>query len=203
MISRLAGNRQQAADVGLAQTVGIAADGQPRVVGYLHLHHGCLLIHDVLDGDDDLVNVFFVDLLAGPEALHHVVDKVLRHLVAKLGAVVVGLDGYRVDVQALGSRLLVANLDGFIELKLADDFLAFDKFQLGILVPRLDLDTTFEVLGGVFRAEGGGIGNCPAVVGLDGARIAVSRAAPVSRLGGLTLTKLGFSSIALVASAMA
>lgn len=83
-------------------TVCIAANGQVDIVRDLHFHHGSLLVGDLLDRDDDLVDVFLVDLLAILEALNHVVNELLGHLAAKLHAIVVGLDRDGVDVESLG-----------------------------------------------------------------------------------------------------
>ena len=55
----------------------------------MRLDHGGFVVANVLDGQDDLVDVFERKLLALLETLDDVVDKLLCHLVSQLHTVVV------------------------------------------------------------------------------------------------------------------
>lgn len=144
----------------------VTANRQLDVLGNLHLHHGRLVVQKLLQGDDYLVDVFLVDLLPVLEPLRHVVDELLRHLLAKSHAVVALLHRHRVDVEALGRRGLVAHLDGGEEVELPHDLLTFGQLELGVLVVRVQLDALLEVLERRLGPEDGGLGEASPVVGL-------------------------------------
>lgn len=188
----------------------ITANRQLDVFRNLHLHHGRLVVQQLLHGDDYLVDVFLVDLLPVLEPLRHVVDELLRHLLAQPHAVVALLHGHGVDVEPLRRRGLVAHLDGGEEVELPHDLLAFRKLQLGVLVVRVQLHALLEVLERRLGPEDGGLGEASPVVGLRVANRGLdalhtgwdARVAGRGR-AGRTLTNLGFSSIALVASVIA
>lgn len=146
----------------------VTADRQLDVLGNFHLHHGRLVVQKLLQGDDYLVDVFLVDLLPVLEPLRHVVDELLRHLLAEPHAVVALLDRHGVDVEALGRRGLVAHLDGGEEVELAHDLLAFRQLELGVLVVRVQLDALLEVLERLLGPEDGGLREASPVVGLRG-----------------------------------
>lgn len=89
-------------------------------------------------------------LLPVLEALDHVVDKLLRHLISQADAVVVIVDFDRIDVQVLERGGWLPHLDRFLELDPTDELLAFCKSQFGIAVVGLSPDNGFEVFEGLF-----------------------------------------------------
>lgn len=148
-------------------TVRVAADGQLDIVRDRHLHHGRLVVHDLLNRQKDLVDIFLVDLLAVLEPLGHVVDKLLCHLLLEPHAVVIRLYRDRVDIKALGRGGLVADLDGSVEGELADDLPALVELELGVLVVRVELDALFEVLDSVLGSDNRGVGKATAEPSLE------------------------------------
>jgi len=56
---------------------------------------------------------------------------------------------HRLDVDALGSRRLIANLNGSEEGLLAHHPFALNQLELGILVCWVDLDACLEVANGI------------------------------------------------------
>jgi hypothetical protein len=62
--------------------VSVTTDSELHVAGNLDLNHGGLVVYELLDLDDDLVDVFPVDLLARLETFNHIIDELLCHLVA-------------------------------------------------------------------------------------------------------------------------
>ena len=72
----------------IALTVGVTTDSHQLALGHLGLHHGWLLVDNILHGQDDLESVLPVNLLAVLESLNHVVDELLCHLVAELDTIV-------------------------------------------------------------------------------------------------------------------
>ena len=94
------------------------------IVRYSNLDHCGFVVYDLHNGDDNLVHELLVYFLSVLETLDHVVDELLRHLVLDLDAVVVGLDGDSVEVEALGSGGLITNFYGGVEIKLSHDLLA-------------------------------------------------------------------------------
>ena len=158
--------------------MGITADCQLHVLGDINLNHGRLVVHNVPDGDNDLVNVFLVDQFAVLETLDHIVDKLLCHLVLfQAHAVVSRIHGHGVDIEALGGGQLIANFNSGKEGELAHNPLALNQLELGILVIGGDLDAGFEVLDGFLGVQDSGIGGSATVVGLymmKGHRLATS-----------------------------
>lgn len=149
-------------------TVCITADCQLHVLGDVHLNHGGLVVHNVPDGNNDLIDVFLVDQLAVLEPLDHVVDKLLCHLVLLQAHAVVGsIDGHRIDIETLGGGQLITDFDSGEEGELAHDLLALDQLELGILVIGGDLDAGLEVLDGFLGVQDGGVGGSATVVSLD------------------------------------
>ncbi len=71
-----------------------------------------------------------------------------------------------VDVDAIGNRGLVPDLDGGEEGELTDDLFAFYELELGILVPGIDFNACFEVLDSLLGLKDGSIGGRTAVVSL-------------------------------------
>lgn len=61
--------------------MSITTDRQLNIIRDFHLNHSSFVVDDVLDRDNDLVNIFPVDLLAILEALHHIVNEFLCHFV--------------------------------------------------------------------------------------------------------------------------
>lgn len=133
----------------IPRTVSVTANGQLNVLRNLNLHHRRFIIDKLLDCQDDLINIFPVYLLAILKPLCHIVDELLRHLAAKLGTIVIGLDGDRVDIKAVGGRRRVGNFDGGEEVVLAHNLLALDELKFCILIPRINLAARFEVLQGI------------------------------------------------------
>lgn len=157
----------------------VTADGQLHVFGDVHLNHGGLVVHNVSDGDNDLVDVFLVDELAVLEALDQVVDELLCHLVLlQAHAVVGGIYGHGIDIEPIGGGQLIADFNSGEEGELAHNLLALNKLELGILVIGGDLDAGLEVLDGLLGVQDGGVGGSATVVGLDrmeGFRLATAR----------------------------
>lgn len=83
--------------------MSITANCQLHIFRDLDLNHCRLVIDKLPDGQYDLVDIFSVYFLAVFEPLRHVVDKLLRHLVAKFHAVVVWLDSHRGDIETFRS----------------------------------------------------------------------------------------------------
>lgn len=138
-------------------TVGIAADGELDVIGYCDLDHCRLFVHNLLDGNDDLVHKFLVDLLPVLEPLDHVIDELLCHLILDLHAIIVWLDRDGINVQTFGSRGFVANLNGSIEVELSDNLLAVGELELGILIVGVELGDQLEVTKSIFWLENGSV----------------------------------------------
>jgi hypothetical protein len=126
-------------------TVCITANRQLNVIRDLHLHHGRLVVNYLLHGDDDLVNVFLVDLLASLESLNHVIKELLCHLIPKLDTIIVWFDGNGIDVEAFCRRGFVCKLDGGKEVLLSHDLLALGQLDFRILVARVEFDAILEV----------------------------------------------------------
>lgn len=135
-------------------TVSVAAHRELDVVGDGHFHHCRLVVDNLLDGQDDLVDIFPVDLLAVLETLNHVVDKLLRHEVAlEASSVVVGVDSHVLEVQAFCGRGLIADLDGGKEGHLPHNLLALLELEACILVAGVELDALLEIVNGLLGAE--------------------------------------------------
>lgn len=148
--------------------MGITANCQLHILGDVHLNHGGLIIYNVSDGDDDLVNVFLVDQFAALEALNHVVDKLLCHLIPfEAHAIVRSIHCHGLDIEALSSRQLIPDFDSGEEGELAHNLLALNKLELGILVIGGNLDASLEILDGFLGVQDGGVGGSATVVGLD------------------------------------
>lgn len=145
----------------------VTADCELCVVRNLHLHHRCFIVDDLLDRNNDLVDIFPVDLLAVLEALGHVVDKLLRHLLVDMCAVVFFLNGHGVEVETLCGGGLVADLDGSEESQLPHDLLAFFQLETGILVVGVEFDTLLEVVDGVLGSNDSCLCQTAAVVCLS------------------------------------
>jgi hypothetical protein len=62
--------------------VSVTTDSELHVAGNLDLNHGGLVVYELLNRDDDLVDVFPVDLLTRLETFNHIIDELLCHLVA-------------------------------------------------------------------------------------------------------------------------
>lgn len=146
--------------------MGVTANCELHIVGNLDLHHCRLIIHKFPDGQYDLVYIFPVYLLAIFEALCHVVNELLRHLIAESHAIVVWLDGHRGHIETFCCRGRIADLDSSEEVELAHDFLALDELELGILVPWVNLRARLEILEGILGSEYGGMGESTAIIGL-------------------------------------
>lgn len=183
-------------------TVGVAANRKLDIVWHLHLDHRRLIVDDLLNGKEDLVDEFLVDLLAVLKPLDHVVDELLRHLIFNLYTIVVWFDGDRVKVETFGRRRLIANFDSSIKVELAHNLLALGKLNLGIFVVGIQSRAFLEVLQGILGFQDGSIGDGAAEISLGGMHIRNVDVATVSSLNH-TFTSFGLSSIALVASAMA
>jgi hypothetical protein len=78
--------------------VRISADSNLLPVLDINLHHGRLLSHNVHDSQDDLEDIFSGKLLAGLEALDHILNKLQSHLVSQLCAVVGRIHCHVLDV---------------------------------------------------------------------------------------------------------
>lgn len=117
--------------------MSVTADRQLNIVRNFHLHHGRLIVQHLLRGNDYLVDIFLVDLLPVLEALRHVIDELLRHLVPEPRTVVAILDYHGVEVESLRRRGLILHLDGGEEVELPHDLLAFRELQLGVLIGRV------------------------------------------------------------------
>ena len=144
----------------------ISAYCQLHILGNVDLNHGRLIVNNFLDGDDNLVDVFFVERLAVLEALNHVVDKLLCHLASQTGAIVGVVHMYRFNVEALGGRGFISNLDGSIKGLLANNLLGLDQLELRILVAGVDLDASLEIPEGFLVVQDSRIGCGATVVGL-------------------------------------
>lgn len=180
----------------------ITADGKFDVVRYSKLNHGRLIIDDLLRLNYNLVGVFFMNLLAILEALDHIVNKFLCHLVSKMYSVVIWFNGNRINIETLGGGGFVANVDSGVKVMLSHNLLAVGQLKLGIFIVRVEFNAFLEVFDCVLGFEDGGVGNSAAEVGLrahDGLELPKRK----RELIVLTLVNLGFSSIAFVASAMA
>ncbi len=153
----------------------VTANCQLNIVGNLHLDHGGLIVEDLLDSQEDLVDVFLGNLLAVLESLNHVVDKFLCHFIPKLGTIIVVFEEHGSNIQALGGRGLITNLDGGIEGKLPYNLLALLQLQPRIFIGRVKADTFLEIFDSLLRAQDGGSGKTSAVVSLVVARLAVRR----------------------------
>lgn len=114
-----------------------------------------------------MVDEFPVDLLAVLEALDHVINELLRHLILDLDAVIVRLDGDRVEVETLGGGGFVADFYGGIEVELSQDLLALGKLELRILVVGIQPRTLLEILDSILGFEDSGIGNGTTVISLQ------------------------------------
>lgn len=147
--------------------MGITTDCKLDVLGNVDLDHGRLVVHKLLDGDDDLVDVFSVNQLASLEPLHHVVNEFLCHAISKSHTVIILLNDHGVQVKIGGSGGLITNFDGSKKGELTDNPFAFLQFQTSILVVGVKLDTFFEVIDGFFRSEDGGFGKTSSEISLE------------------------------------
>lgn len=145
----------------------IAANRQGYSLGDGHLTERRLRIDNVLHGNNDLVDVFPMDLLPVLESFHHVVDELLRHLLLQPDSIILRLHDHGVDVEAFGGRRLLANLDGGEEVELPHDLLALGELDLGISVVGVELQTRLEVLQGLLRLENGRVCNSATEICLD------------------------------------
>ena len=130
--------------------MGVSTDGELDIVRNFHLHHGGLIVYELLHSNDYLVDVFPVDLLAILEPLHHIIDELLRHLIAKSYAVMAGLYYHGVEIKTFGGGRFVTNFDGGKEVELAHDLLTLRKFQFGILITGIKFDAFLKVLKRIF-----------------------------------------------------
>lgn len=146
--------------------MSVTANCELHIIGNLDLHHCRLIIHKFPDGQYDLVHIFPVYLLAVLEPLCHVVNELLRHLVAEFEAIVVWLDGHRGHIKTFSSRGRIADLDSGKEVVLAHDLLALNELELGILISWVDLRARLEILQGVLGSEHGGMSDRTAVISL-------------------------------------
>lgn len=138
--------------------MGITADSQLDIVRDLNLDHGRLVVHELLDGNNDLVDIFAVDLLASLEPLDHVVNELLCHLVAQSHAVIARLDNHRVEVKPLGRGRLIADLNSGKECQLSDNLLAFFQLESCILVVRIEANAGLEVVDGLLGSQDRSLG---------------------------------------------
>lgn len=106
-------------------TVCITTDSQLHIVGDLYLHHGGFVVYELLDGQNNLIHVLAMDLLASLEALSHVVNELLCHLLAESHTVVIILHRHAIKVESLSRRGLVAHLDSGEKGQLPHNLLAF------------------------------------------------------------------------------
>lgn len=145
-------------------TVSITADSQLHIFGNLNLDHGWLLVDKLLNGKNDLVNIFSVNFLAGLESLCHIIDELLGHGIAKSSTVVVRLNSHRVQIKSFGGRWLIPNLDSCEEGHLSHNLLAIFELEPGIFIPGVDLDTLLEVVNGIFWSKNRCLGQASSVV---------------------------------------
>lgn len=146
--------------------MSVTADGDRRALGHIVLNHCRLVVHQLLDREDDLVNVFFVKPLPVLESFNHVVDKLLGHLIAQPRAIILFIDGHVLQVQALRSRRRILDLNGLEESIALDNLLAFGVLKLGIPVRGILLDDNFPVTQCIAMVEDGRVGDGSTVVGL-------------------------------------
>jgi hypothetical protein len=146
--------------------MGVTADGKIDIVGYGQLDHSGLIIDNVLGGNYDLVDVFFVNLLARPEPLDHVINELLCHLIAKAYSVVIGFDFNRIQIKTFRRGRFITNVDSGIKILLAHNPLALSELELSIFIVRVELNTFLEILHGIFRLEDSSIGYRAAEVSL-------------------------------------
>ena len=113
----------------------ITADGQVNIVRDLHFDHGCFLVDNILDPNDDLVDVLLMEFLAVLESFRHVVNEFLGHdAILESYAVVGVLDEHVVKIETFGRGRFVADLDGGKEGHLAHNLLAFLQLEPCIFV---------------------------------------------------------------------
>ena len=130
-------------------TVSVTTDSELDIAGDFNLDHGGLVVHKILDGDDDLVDIFAVDLLACLETLNHVVNELLGHLVAQSHTIISWLDSHRFQVETLGRGWFIANLDSSKESQLSHNLLAFFQLESSILVVGVEGDACLKIIDGV------------------------------------------------------
>lgn len=147
--------------------MGVTADGNLCALWDVVFDHGGLLLDDVHDGDDDLIDVLFGQLLSGLESLNHVVDELNRHLVLELGAVVRGIDYHVLEVQALCGRGRILDFNGLEEGVSLDNLVALGHAQLCVGIVGGLLGDELPVAEGLAMLEDGRVGRGAAVVCLD------------------------------------
>lgn len=109
------------------------------------LHHRRLGIHQILDSLDNLERILAMNLLPILKPLHHIIDKLLRHVLTQTHSIVVIVHADRIDIQALKRRRRVGHFNRFLEFQPSHEFLAVRQFQLRISVIRFPLDDRFEI----------------------------------------------------------
>lgn len=149
----------------------ISTDGKVCIILDLHLYHSCLVIDNLLDCQDDLIDVFLVDLLSILEPFQHIPYEVRSHVLFQPSPVIVGFNNHRVQVQTLCRRWLISRVNSLKEGNSLDNLLALCQLELSILVVRRFPDDRLEVPECIFSFQNCSIGNCPAVVGLHGSQL--------------------------------
>ena len=137
--------------------MGVSANSNLLAFGDVVLDHGWLLLHNIHDGDDDLVDVLLCQLLSVLEPLNHVLDELQCHLVFELCAIVGSVHHHMFQIEALGSRWRIFDFDGFEEGISLDDLFTFDHAQLRVgIVGRL-LDDELPVAESFAVLENGSV----------------------------------------------
>lgn len=130
-------------------TVSVTTDSKLDITRDLNLDHGGFIIYNLLDGKDDLVDVFSVNLLAGLESFHHVVNELLCHLLAKPYTIVSWLNSHRVQIETFSRGGFIADLDRIKESHLSNNLFALFQLESSILVAGVEGDTCLEVVNGI------------------------------------------------------
>ena len=137
--------------------MGITTDGNLALLWDVDLDHSRLVVDNVLDVEDDLVDIFLVQLLSVLEPLDEIGNKLLRHVVAESDAVVVRLNNHGVDIEPHGRGFGLVNGDGVEEGHLTHNLFALVQPEEGVLVAGLEPDALQKVVDGILGLEDG----CP------------------------------------------
>jgi hypothetical protein len=106
--------------------MSISADRNSLPLFYLHLHHGRLIVHELLDRQYDLEHIFLRQLLPILESRDHVVNELLCHLLAQLHTIVALLQRHMLQIQALGRTGRIFDLNRLEERIPLDHLVALD-----------------------------------------------------------------------------
>ena len=106
-----------------------------------------------------------MNLFAPLKAVNHIIYKLLRHLLVEPHAIILFFYRHTIQIQPLGGRGQVRDLDSLEKSIAFDDLVALVALGLCGLVCGVALDDNLPVTEGVAVFEDGGVGDGAAVVG--------------------------------------